>query len=60
MHRQFFKILSQNPEYVRDRCEDLNNLFQFAIRKWMIKQEIDIDENWYGNSLSQCYQKDYH
>ena len=29
-HRQFLKILSQNPNY----CNDANKPFPFAIRKW--------------------------
>ena len=38
MHRQFFKTISQNLEYVKTYCNDLNNPLNFAIRKWMIKQ----------------------
>ena len=38
MHPQFFEILSQNREYVKSHCNDLNNLFHFSIPKWMIKQ----------------------
>ena len=38
MHRQFFNILLKNPEYVKTQCNDLNNFFHFAIRKWMINQ----------------------
>ena len=38
MHRQFFKIISQNPEYVKPHCNDLNNPLSFAFRSWMIKQ----------------------
>ena len=34
MHRQFFKVISQNPEYVKTHCNDRNNPFHFAIRKW--------------------------
>ena len=45
MHRQFFNLLSQNLEYVKTHSNDMENLFRFAIRKWMIKQELDIDEN---------------
>ena len=45
MHRQLFKIPSQNREYVKTHCNDLNITVYFAIRKWMIKQEIIIDEN---------------
>ena len=32
MHRQFFKILSQQPEYVKTHCNNLNNTFRFACR----------------------------
>ena len=32
-HRQFFKKLSQNPEYVKNFCTDLYNPFHFACRK---------------------------
>ena len=45
MHRHFFKILSQNPEYVQTHCNDRRNPFHFAGRKWLIEQEIDFDEN---------------
>ena len=27
MHRKFFKIISQNPDYVKFHCNDLNNFF---------------------------------
>ena len=37
-HRQFFGILSQNPEYVQTHCNAKNNPSYFAIRKWMINQ----------------------
>ena len=38
LHRQFFLKKSQNREYVKTFCTDLNNLFQFGIRNWMINQ----------------------
>ena len=38
MHRQFFRKNSQNPEKVKTHCNDRNNPFQFANRKWMINQ----------------------
>ena len=38
MHRHFFKIISQNPEYVERVCNDRNNPFHFSIRNWMINQ----------------------
>ena len=33
--RLFFKTLSQNPNYVKTHCTDLNNGFHFACRKWI-------------------------
>ena len=38
MHGQLFKIISQNPEYVKTDCKDVNNPFRFACRRWMINQ----------------------
>ena len=35
MHKQFLGILSQNPEYVKAFCKDLNNPFRFACPKWI-------------------------
>ena len=40
MHRQFFKTVSQNPEYVKTHCNDMENPPNFAIHNWMIKQQI--------------------
>ena len=34
MHRQFFRKLSENPEYIQTHCNTLNNPFHFACRKW--------------------------
>ena len=34
-HRQFFKILSQNPDYVQIVCNNIENLFRFACQKWL-------------------------
>ena len=45
MHRQLFRMLSQNPEYAKTHCIEFINTFHSAICNWMIKQEIDIDEN---------------
>ena len=33
MHGRFFKIISQNPEYVKTQCNDIENPFQFECRK---------------------------
>ena len=38
-HRQFFKIISQNPEYVKTHCNDLFNPFHFACRKWYLDNQ---------------------
>ena len=38
MHRQFFRVSSQNPENEKTHCNKLTNPFHFAIRKWIIKQ----------------------
>ena len=35
MHRQLFKILSQNRCYVQTHCNDRNNPFQFACQIWI-------------------------
>ena len=37
-HRHFFSRISQDPEYVKTHCNDLNIPFHFSIRKCMIKQ----------------------
>ena len=36
MHRQFSKILSQNPESVETHCNDRRNPFHFACRTWYL------------------------
>ena len=36
MHKEFFKILSRKPEYVKTLCNDSNTFF--ACRKWIITQ----------------------
>ena len=35
MHRQFFKILSKNRDYVQTRCNDRNYPFHFACQTWI-------------------------
>ena len=35
MHRQFFRIISQNPEYVKTFCNGLKKSLQFACRRWI-------------------------
>ena len=36
-HGPFFKVLSQNPKYVKTHCTDLYIYFHFGIRKWMLE-----------------------
>ena len=36
--RQFFRRVSQSPEYVKTHCKGLDIPFHSSIRKWMIKQ----------------------
>ena len=35
LHRQFFRITSQNPENVERFCNDIKDPFQFACQKWI-------------------------
>ena len=50
MHRQFFKIISKNPEYIKNFCTDMENPFHLACHNWYF----------YNNPLDcqGCYQKD--
>ena len=34
LHRQFFKMLSRNRNYIQRICNNLNNPFHFACRQW--------------------------
>ena len=34
LHRQFFKILSRNRNYIQTHCNDINNPFHFTCRQW--------------------------
>ena len=36
LHRQFFKNLAQNRDYIQTFCNDINNPFQFACRQWFL------------------------
>ena len=36
MHRHFFEIIPLNQEYVQTHCNDRNNPFHFACRKWYL------------------------
>ena len=37
MHLQFFKLLSQNRDYIQAHCNDRNNPFHFACQTWIKK-----------------------
>ena len=34
-HRQFFRVISQNRDYVENFCNDMENPFHFACQKWI-------------------------
>ena len=34
LHRQFFKNLLKNRDYIRNHCNDYRNTFHFACRQW--------------------------
>ena len=44
-HRNFFRIMSQNQEYVEIHCNFRNIPFHFAIRKWYL---YNITQCWYS------------
>ena len=35
-HRLFFRRISQSKEYIENFCNDINNPFHFACRKWYL------------------------
>ena len=37
--RQFFRIISQNPEFVKTQRNDGINPFRFSIRKWYLDNQ---------------------
>ena len=39
MHRQFFRIFSQNPDFVNSHCNDLDIAFHFECRKWYLDNQ---------------------
>ena len=43
MYKQFFRIVSRNPECVKTLCFDRNNPFHFACRRWIINQQFEKD-----------------
>ena len=36
MHREFFRIISQNPEFLERFCNYGNNPFHFSCREWYL------------------------
>ena len=34
LHRQFFKNIAQNRDYIQTHCNDHRNTFHFACRQW--------------------------
>ena len=34
LHRQLFRILSRNRDYIQTHCDDRRNTFHFACRQW--------------------------
>ena len=38
-HRLFFRRISENKEYIGNFCNDLNNPFHFACRKWYLDNQ---------------------
>ena len=42
LHRQFFKILSRNRDYIQTHCNDRRNTFHFACRQWYSYNNPDI------------------
>ena len=42
-HRLFFRRISQNKEYIRTHCNDLNNPFHFACRQWYLYNNPQFD-----------------
>ena len=52
MHRHFFKIISQNPDYNQTLCKNLVNLFHFACRKWFLYNN---PQCWFKKSYNYTY-----
>ena len=38
-HRLFFRRISQSKEYIENFCNDINNPFHFACRKWYLANQ---------------------
>ena len=39
MHRQIFRIISQNRDYLERFCNNENSPFLFACRKWCLDNQ---------------------
>ena len=39
MQRQFLRIISRKPDYVKSYCHDLNIPFLFAGRRWILENQ---------------------
>ena len=49
LHGQFFRVTSQIRDYVKNFCNNLNNLFHFACRRWIINQKVE--NSWFSKIL---------
>ena len=47
MHREFVRIKSTKPEYVKTHCNDRNKSFDFACRRWILYNQT----NWRHNNF---------
>ena len=41
LHRQFFRIISLKPEYVKTHCNDLYFTFHSACQTWILNQSFE-------------------
>ena len=46
MHLQFFRIISEKPEYLKTFCNDLNILFHFPCHRWIFMQPINLKNSY--------------
>ena len=42
LHRQFFRKISKNRDYIETHCNEINNPFHFACRQWYSYNNPDI------------------
>ena len=43
LHRQFFRKLSRNRDYIQTHCNDRRNSFHFACRQWCLYNNPQCD-----------------